>query len=454
MRFIARFAQELEDHFEIVDIYDDKIQKHSLDKENPMLPTLTTKYPAAIWFERKIRDDFGIEFEGSFDSRPLLHHERFPNIHPMRKYFQSDSLDFAPFKPYKYETIGGEGIFEVGVGPIHAGIIEPGHFHFSQEGEAILHLEVRHFYKYRGIEKMLENLEPYDGWELVERISGNESIAYQIGYFELLAQASGQEIDENVRKYNALLLELERLAHHFTDLGFIPNDAGFGAALAYASMMAEDTRRILAQITGSRFGFGAVRGKATKIDKAELRAFLDDIEERLRFFKEWIIEIPSLWDRLDNTGILLTKKAYKYSCVGIVARASGIALDRRDTPFYTAHGWKVVTCSKGDVAARFMVRLEEALNSITIMRSLLDFTPTAMQIDSFADGEYCSFTESSLGELMLYMRIAHGKIDRFFARDPSFVNWQALHLMMPGNIIADFPLINKSCDLSYAGSDL
>ncbi len=454
MRFIARFAQELPDRFEIVDVYDEAIHKHALDKTNPSLPTLTTKYPAAIWFERKIRDDFGIEFAGSFDTRALVHHERFPDIHPMRKSFSADTIDFAPFKPYKYETIGGEGIFEVGVGPIHAGIIEPGHFHFSQEGEAILHLEVRHFYKYRGIEKMMEGLTPLEGWQIVERISGNESVAYQIAYLDLLAQASEQEISEHIRKYNALLLELERLAHHLTDLGFIPNDAGFGAALAYASMMAEDTRRMLGALTGSRFGFGAVRGEAKEIKKSQLLAFLEDLEERLRFFQEWIVEIPSLWDRLDNTGILRTKKAHKYSCTGVVARASGVAIDRRDDSFYAAHGWRMITHQKGDVAARFMVRLQEAFVSIDLVRALIDSEPMKMEFTALKDGEYMSFAESSLGELMLYLRIENGKIERFFAKDPSFVNWQALHLMMSGNIIADFPLINKSCDLSYAGSDL
>jgi len=453
MRFIARFAQELSDRFEVIDIYDKKKIVTPVDKHNPILPTLTRTYPAAIWFERKIRDDFGIDFEQSFDTRPLVHHERFPNIHPMRKDFNK-AIDFAPFRPYPYERIEGEGIFEVGVGPIHAGIIEPGHFHFSQEGEAILHLEVRHFYKYRGIEKMMEGFEPFQGFEIVQKISGNESIAYQIAYLLLLAQAAGVELDENVRRFNALLLELERLAHHLTDLGFIPNDAGFAPALAYCSMLAEDTRRLLKKICGHRFGFGAVRGETLDIDKKAVQDYIDQTRQKLLFFKEWITQIPSLWDRLDNTGILPRHKAIKYSTVGIVARASGIALDRRKDGWYDQFGFAPLTTSKGDVAARFTLRLEEALQSCDLISNLLDFSKANTPLENFADGEYVSFIESSLGEVMLYLRIQEGRIDRFFARDPSFVNWQALHLMMPGNIIADFPLINKSCDLSYAGNDL
>ncbi len=454
MRFIARFAQDLENEFEIIDVYDKKIDKKRIDKKNPKIGTITHIYPAAIWFERKIKDDFGIIFENSFDNRPLVHHERFPNIHPMLKNFKQTSIPFSSFKSYKYEAISGDGIFEVGVGPIHAGIIEPGHFHFSQEGEAILHLEVRHFYKYRGIEKMLENRHPLNGWEIVERISGNESIAYQLAYLEILAKATKQELNEDIKKYGAIMLEMERIAHHLTDLGFIPNDAGFAPALSFCSILAEDTRKIMQQISGHRFGFESVRGEAKNFDKDILKKFLEYLKKEMNFLQEWIIEIPSLWERLDTTGILKTKKAKKYSCVGTLARASGILIDRRENNFYKTHGWKIQTQSKGDVAARFNIRLQEIFNSIEIINSLLDFSPANMKFNKFYDGEYFSFVESSLGEIMLYCKIKDEKIYRFFARDPSFINWQALHLMMPGNIIADFPLINKSCDLSYAGSDL
>ena len=454
MRFIARFAQELPESFKIVDVYDERVEKTTLSKSNPSAKSLARVYPAAIWFERKITDDFGIVFEDSFDKRPLVHHERFPDVHPMRKDFQASSLELGEFRPYKYETIGGDGIFQVGVGPIHAGIIEPGHFHFSQEGEAILHLEVRHFYKYRGIEKMMEGVAPQDGWRIVERISGNESIAYQIAYLELLTQAAGIEIDENIQKYNAILLEIERIAHHLTDLGFIPNDAGFAAALAFCSQKAEDTRRVLKNLAGHRFGFGTVRGEARAFDTNILEQFIQNLKKDMEFFKEWIVGIASLWDRLDTTGILKRKKALKYSCVGVVARASGVAVDRRDNNFYKKHHWRLCTHTNGDVAARFLVRLEEVFNSLEIIESMLDLSPTKIELDNFNDGEYISFVESSLGELMLYIHLQDGKIERFFARDPSFINWQALHLMMNGNIIADFPLINKSCDLSYAGSDL
>jgi len=157
MRLIARYAKDKETFFEILTIYDTKIESEQIDKNKPIIKTISHEHPAALWFERKMQDDFGIVVEDAFDKRPLLHQEQFDtNIHPMCKSFNEKSLQFSKFKPYNYEVIDGAGVFQVSVGPIHAGIIEPGHFHFSQAGEKMLHLEVRHFYKYRAIEKMNE----------------------------------------------------------------------------------------------------------------------------------------------------------------------------------------------------------------------------------------------------------------------------------------------------------
>ena len=454
MRLIARFAIEKESFFEIIDVFDGETRRTDVDKSKPRTRTIAKLYPTAIWFERKIRDDFGIVFFDSFDHRPLLHHERFPHtVHPMLKSFDG-SVEFSPYLPYPYEAISGDGVFQVAVGPIHAGIIEPGHFQFSQEGENMLHQEVRHFYKWRGIEKMLEGKDPEDAFNIVEKISGNESIAYQCAYLQILADATGQDIHEDLKRYNAILLEMERIVHHLTDLGFIPNDAGFSSALAFASMRSEDTRRQLQKITSHRFGFASVRGKTIEFDRSELLLFIDRLEKDMRWFEEWIMDIPSLWDRFDTTGVLSKYNALKYGVTGVMARASGIKIDRRDDDFYRSYGFVLQTEQDGDVAARFKVRLRELFNSMEIIRKCIDFQSAEMKFKNFADGEYHGYSESSIGELYIYLRIVDGKIDRFFSRDPSFVNWQALHLMMPGNIIADFPLINKSCDLSYAGNDL
>ncbi len=454
MRLIARFCIENEENFEVCTLFDEKKEVLYLDKENPTIKSIARQYPAAVWFERKMHDDFGILIEDAFNNRPLIHHERFPKLHPMRKAFTAKVVTDAPFKPYKYEHIKGNSVFEVAVGPIHAGIIEPGHFQFSQSGEEMLHLEVRHFYTYRGIEKMLEGKTLQEAKPIIERISGNESIAYQIAWFQIVLEAGGSAYHDSLQQYHAMLLEFERLIHHVTDLGFIPNDAGFSPALAYASKLAEETRRMLEVLTSHRFGFGAVDFEAKPYDKEAVLAFVQKLEEALLWFENWIMDIPSLWDRFDTTGILPTEKAQKYGCVGVMSKASGVKVDRRDARLYHDSGFVLCFEKDGDVSARFKVRLQEVHNSLIMIKAFAGAKGEMKEPDVLRDGDYVAYTESSIGELCLFVRLKDGKIERFFARDPSFINWQALHIMMPGNIIADFPLINKSCDLSYAGNDL
>ena len=455
MRLIVRYAKDKGKHFEIVTCYDEKIESEFVTKQNPKIKTLSHIHPAAIWFERKMQDDFGIKIEDAFDVRPLLHHKRFPHtLHPMRKSFKQKEIEAMDFEPYSYEVIEGESVFQVSVGPIHAGIIEPGHFHFSQAGEEMLHLEVRHFYKYRAIEKMLEGKTLWEAKPIMERISGNESIAYQHCWRDILLEATQTALPVSLQKRHALLLELERVIHHLTDLGFIPNDAGFAAALAFASKLSEDARRKMKELTGHRFGFGAIDFENHPIDIQSLQAWLDALKASVADFETWIMDVPSLWDRLDTTGRLTQHKAVKYDTVGIVARASGIALDRRSNDFYAAHGFELLTQKSGDVAARFKLRIAEVQNSIKMMQHLIEVEESTCTIGTIHDGEYVSFCESSIGELFMAIDIKEGVIERCFIRDPSFINWQAIHLMMRNDIIADFPLINKSCDLSYAGNDL
>ncbi len=454
MRLIARFAKDKKDFFEVIDVFDKEIKRYKVDKNNPVLETITTKYPSAIWMERIIKDEFGIEFTGSFDNRPAIKHERFPkDIFPLRKDFNDKEINFAPFEEYHYEEISGDGVFVVPVGPVHAGIIEPGHFQFSQAGEEILHLEVRHFYKHRGIEKMAEGKNPLEFRKIVSRISGNESVAYQIAFFEILAKAGGGVIPESLKRKQAILLEMERIIHHLTDLGFIPNDAGFGAALSFMSKLSEDARRIMAKITGHRFGFDVIK-ENMQINRKILNPFLDNLKKELEFFEDWIIDIPSLWDRFDTTGALSKQKAIKYGVVGVGARASGIKMDVRDNIFYEKYGFKIQLGKKGEVADRFKVRIKEVFNSIEMIQNMITEKNEEFEFGEFEDGEYMSFVESSIGELFMYMEIKDSLIERFYVRDPSFINWQAFHTTIYKDIIADFPLINKSFDLSYAGNDL
>jgi len=458
-RLVARFGVDTAEGVMLYTRYEHRLEKILLDPNRPVAESLLTSHPAANWFERKVAEDFGVYFANSYDRRPLQRHAHIaPNQFVMRQGFQSEQLAEQPPQPYPYEGVTGSTVYEIAVGPIHAGIIEPGHFHFSQAGEFMLHQEVRHFYKYRAIEKMLQGKTPEQAWPIVSRISGHSSVAWQWAFAQAVITASGQENSQSAQRQAALLLELERLAHHLTDLGFIPNDAGFGAALAWSTSLAEQTRRHIQQLTGHRFAFDALLQPLT-LDSLSLKQFIDTLRDELARFQDWIEEIPSLWDRLDTTGKLKPEWAKQYGVVGVMARASGVALDvRAQDAFYHNLGFEMQRQKKGDVAARFSVRLAEALHSLFLLEQLLStsqpFAPIDLpkQIADSAEGE--GWVESALGELYCWCQLESGRIRRFYARDPSFINWQALHLMMPGNIIADFPLINKSCDLSYAGNDL
>jgi len=224
-----------------------------------------------------------------------------------------------------------------------------------------------------------------------------------------------------------------------------------------ASIMAEDTKRILATLTSSRFGFDSI-GQEIELNskKSKFIEYLSKMNSEIAWFEDWIMDIPSLWDRLDTTGILTTQQAIDYDTVGVVARASGLKLDRRDNAFYKQYGYRLQQETKGDVGARFKLRIKEIKNSLLIIENMLNNFEdySSIKDNNYRDGEYISFVESSIGELMLYLKLKDGVVDRLFIRDPSFINWQSLHLMMTSDIIADFPLINKSCDLSYAGCDL
>lgn len=331
----------------------------------------------------------------------------------------------------------------------------------------MLHLEVRHFYKYRGIEKQLEGLSLWEAKPIIERISGTESISYQIAWRDIVAQAAYDALPLSTQHQHAVLLELERLAHHFNDLGMIPNDAGFAPALAWGSQLSEQVRRQLKQQCGHRFGFGAVQWDNDGLSLEALKESADAWRQELRQFKAWVISIPSLWDRMDNTGKFSQTDARRWDAVGVMARASGVAIDaRHNQRLYQSMSFAPICNTdkriKGDVAARYHQRLKECAQSLDLIDAHINAVETDENAERSAikppaqlhDGLYNTFVETPLGELFMEVHLREEKIERFYVRDPSFVNWQALPALMPGNIIADFPLINKSCDLSYAGNDL
>ncbi|HUJ79943.1 MAG TPA: NADH-quinone oxidoreductase subunit C [Nitrospiria bacterium] len=454
-----------------------------LDEGNRIFPSITPRIHAAKWYEREIRDLFGLIAQGHPDLRRLVRHEHWPRgTHPLKKDFPWNQVMGRQEGVYHFRRMEGEGVFEVPVGPIHAGIIEPGHFRFSVAGEPVRQLEIRHFWKHRGVEKLFENLPLAQGPALAEKVSGDSSFAHSLAYCQAAEAVLGIAIPERAAWLRTLFLELERLHNHLGDVGAICNDAAYALALAHCSRMKERLMQSIDRLTGSRFlrGVNVVGGAAIDPRPTQLMLVLNELIEIERDFRELariIFDNASLTDRLETTGILTEQVARDHGVVGVVGRASNLNRDvRRDHPF-AAYGnvqFTVPVYQYGDVRARVRVRVDEIFESISIIRQACNHLsadaqngPTVATPDRAAQpvhgepvqgkaGDWAfSAVEGWRGEI-LYVVMAgeHNMIHRCKVRDPSFVNWPAIQYAVLGNIIPDFPLINKSFNLSYAGNDL
>jgi Ni,Fe-hydrogenase III large subunit/Ni,Fe-hydrogenase III component G len=443
-----------------------------LEEGNRIYHSITPRVHAAKWYEREIRDLFGLIAQGHPDLRRLVRHEHWPRgTHPLKKDFPWDRVMGRQEGVYHFRRLEGEGVFEVPVGPIHAGIIEPGHFRFSVAGEPVRQLEIRHFWKHRGVEKLFENLTLLNGPPLAEKVSGDASYSHSLCYCQAAESLLGIAIPERAAWLRTLFLELERLHNHLGDVGAICNDAAYALALAHCGRMKERLMQLNDRLTGSRFlrGVNVVGGAAVDLDPAQLTLILHelgDIERDFRDLAKIIFDNASLTDRLETTGVLTEQVARDHGVVGVVGRASNINRDvRRDHPFaaYASVQFKVPVYQYGDVRARVRVRIDEVFESISIIRQACDHLsawahdPTVVKTDQqVRPGDWAlSAVESWRGEILYVVMAGEGNmIHRCKVRDPSFVNWPAIQYTVLGNIIPDFPLINKSFNLSYAGTDL
>lgn len=434
-----------------------------------LFPSITPRIYSAKWYEREIRDMFGLIAEGHPDLRRLVRHEHWPKgTHPLKKDFPWNHVMGRQEGIYAFRHIEGEGVFEVPVGPIHAGIIEPGHFRFSVAGEPIMQLEIRHFWKHRGVEKLFENLCLLEGTALAERVSGDTSFGHSLCYCQAVESLLGMEVPARARYLRTLFLELERIHNHIGDVGAICNDAAYTLALAHCGRMKERIMQLHDRLTGSRFlrGVNRVGGVAVDLSSNQLDEIMKEltaIEQDFGELTRILFSNASLIDRLETTGVLSEAIARDHGVVGVVGRASGINRDvRRDHPF-AAYGelrFKVPVYNYGDVRARVRVRVEEIWESISLIRQVCEKLPggaISVKADPVVSpGRWAmSAVEGWRGEILYFVMAGeNGKIHRCKVRDPSFVNWPAIQYAVLGNIIPDFPLINKSFNLSYAGTDL
>lgn len=434
-----------------------------------LFPSLTPSIHSAQWYEREIRDLFGLIPHGHPDLRRLVRHEHWPKgTHPLKRDFPWDKTLGRQPGQYRFRHLEGEGVFEVPVGPIHAGIIEPGHFRFSVAGEPIMQLEVRHFWKHRGIEKLFEQQPLLGAVPLAERISGDTTIGHALAYCQAVETLTRRDVPRRARYLRSLLLELERLSNHLGDVGAICNDTAYALAHAHCSRMKERVMQLNDRLTGSRFlrGMLCVGGVTADIAITSLEEIVDEVTRIEQDFTELeaiIFANASLTDRLETTGVLTERIAWDHGVVGVVGRASGLDQDvRRDRPFaaYDELSVKVPLYRYGDVRARMRVRMDEIHESIRLIREIYRKMPAGPLLGAPGavpePGEWAvSAVEGWRGEIVYFIMAGEqGRVDRCKVRDPSFVNWPAIQWAVVGNIIPDFPLINKSFNLSYAGNDL
>ncbi len=436
---------------------------------NTPVSSIAAMIPSASWFERECRDGFGIEFTGAFDTRRLLLHETYPDdFHPLKKSFVNRPIQakqsIDPADEYPFRKVNGEGVYQIPVGPVHAGIIEPGHFRFSVIGETIFNLEIRMFYKHRGIEKLAEGKTPPECIRIAEAVSGDESVANATGFCMAVEKISKITVPDRAWQLRTILLEMERIASHLGDQAGMLVDVAFPLGASQFSVLREEVVRENERLTGSRFmrGMVTVGGLSKDVRKEhlyELGRFLDQFRKRYRIGLKIVLSTASVIDRFGTTGVIRQGLLRPLNITGPAARASGGKVDTRvNCPYgiYAQYPPTPKILKDGDVISRFTVKAAEIMDSVEMIRKLLASMPEGESRNETPVIDGCTFSlvESPRGENLAFVWVKNGKIERYKVRTASFCNWQAIEHAVQGNIVPDFPVINKSLNLSYAGTDL
>ncbi|MDR4503546.1 MAG: NADH-quinone oxidoreductase subunit C [Candidatus Scalindua sp.] len=434
-------------------------------------PSLASMNHVTTEYEKKIKSLFGLDPTGHLNPKKIILHENWPdNVFPLRREFDWKSRPDIAHTPFHFEKVEGDGIYEIPVGPVHAGIIEPGHFRFSVAGEEILLLEPRLGYTHKGSEKLFEVLSSMDEKiTLSERVSGDSSFSHSLAFCQAIESLCEYEVTERSKYLRVIYSELERLANHFGDIGAIMLDTGFSFGGSNGGRLREIVMQLNELLTGSRFlrGVNTVGGVTKDISAPLIDKILNELEDIRKDFEE-VIHIAencnSLLNRLKGTGVLETRIARDHGVVGIVARSMGFAADARiDYPYaaYDRFSFAAATENEGDVYARFCVRVKESYTSIQILKEALAtlpggpclVSPKPVSLNKASYG--LGITEGWRGDIIYFVATnSRGQIIRVDVRDPSFLNWPVLRHAGKGNVVPDFPLINKSFNLSYSGFDL
>lgn len=474
-RWVAGFGEDAGEEIRVNAVFEKDgvylAARTQVKRATPILPSHTPHYPGADRPERHLQDTLGIAFSDHPDMRRWTRHQAWRDTEfPLRKDFPAQGRRTEPTPPddtYKFLYAQGAGVYEIPVGPVHAGIIEPGHFRFQAVGETVLNLEEHLGYVHKGIEKIAEGRDPEALARLAGRVSGDSTVAHAWAACMAMEKAAGVDVPARALYLRAVMSERERVANHLGDIGMVLNDVAFSFGFYQFSRLRENWQRLSRDAFGHRLMMDRVvpGGVAANLTDqhaiamlAEITAMRPEVESLMAIADD----TASVEDRLVTTGYLAPETARAYGCLGYVGRASGQGFDaRRDAPYapYDRLPVEVPVYKYGDVAARVKVRAQEILVSFGLLEKLLTTLPVTplraewKQPDAGAEG--LGMVEGFRGEILTYVRFgADGNIARFFPRDPSWTTWPALEKCVRDNIVPDFPVCNKSVNGSYSGHDL
>jgi Ni,Fe-hydrogenase III large subunit len=436
----------------------------SIEVSAAKVPSLAVFHAPASRLERTISDLFGIEFVGLPDPRPWIDHGRWPLHTPLAQ----SPRPCAPLPPYRFLEAQGPSLHQIPVGPVHAGIIEPGHFRFTASGETVVRLEERLGYTHKGIEKLLGDKPINEAARVAARVSGDSTVAYSFVFARAVEAALGVAVPPRAVWLRAVMAELERIANHLGDIGAICNDAAFSIMHAECAILREAVLRACAIAFGHRLMMDCIvpGGVVTDLEPAGQAAILGMTQRIRQQFPE-LIELydntASLQDRTVGTGVVSAALAAQFAAPGYVGRASGRSFDARLALPYAPYDVAPIESAvrpEGDVDARIWVRIREIQHSVQWLEAALAALPRGSVHlplgTAFEEGlEGSALVEGFRGDILGYVRIgAGGCVERCYLRDPSWFLWPLLEAAIEGNIVADFPLCNKSFNCSYSGHDL
>ena len=428
-------------------------------------PSITSGLPAAHWAERAVGDYWGLLAGGHPRWKSLILHQELEVYEPP---FAIPGDARAALRESPFMTVGGEGVHEIPVGPIHAGIIEPGHFRFSCLGEIIANLEIRLGYQHRGIEARLAGIPWQRARHVIESTSSDSTVAYALAHATAIENLLGLDVPRRATGLRTLALEIERIANHVGDLGALASDVGFALGAAIFGRLRGAALGLGQTLSGTRFqkGFVCPGGVAWQVSReklVELTQGLVALKPHVEEACKLIFENPGFEERLEGVGVLNPNLASEFGLVGPAARASGSGYDARkhfEHARYPTQPFDVAGTLVGDALSRAVVRRQELSSSWSILEAVLADLPAGqacVAIPESLPGSQVAIgiVEAWRGELIHWVTTgAHGEIGRYAIRDPSFQNWTGVSIAVRNNLVADFPLINKSFNLSYSGNDL